>query len=147
MLLAMGVAGLFFAATPLGRQVLFGRTTDFERCVSTQTPVAAVNWLHEHPLAGQLFNTYEWGDYVVWAGPRNVNVFVTSQAHLVPRQVWHDYMAVNDVSPGWQEILDRYRVETIMIDKEGRSALISHLNADKRWHRTYDDDLAVIFTR
>ncbi len=146
-LLAIGLACLFFGATPFGGQVLFGRSTSFERCVSTQTPVAAVRWLRESPQAGQLFNTYEWGDYIVWAGPRKVKVFVTSQAHLVPRQVWLDYMAVNDVSPGWQEILDRYHVETILIDKEGRKALISHLNADNRWQRAYEDDLAVIFTR
>jgi hypothetical protein len=146
-LLAIGLASLVFAATPFGGQVLFGRSTNFERCVSTQTPVAAVRWLREHPPAGQLFNTYEWGDYIVWDGPRNVKVFVTSQAHLVPRQVWLDYMAVNDVSPGWQEILDRYRVVTVLIDKQGRKALISHLKADNRWQPVYDDDLAVVFTR
>jgi hypothetical protein len=146
-LLAIGLACLSFAATPFGGQALFGRSTSFERCVSTQTPVAAVRWLRENPPAGQLFNTYEWGDYIVWAGPRKVKVFVTSQAHLVPRQIWRDYMAVNDVSPGWQEILDRYRIETILIDKEGRQALISHLNANQHWQRIYDDDLAVIFTR
>jgi hypothetical protein len=146
-LLAIGLASFFFAATPFGGQVLFGQSTSFERCVSTQTPVAAVRWLREHPPLGQLFNTYEWGDYIVWAGPRKVKVFVTSQAHLVPRQVWLDYMAVNDVSAGWQEIVDRYRVETILIDKEGRSALISHLKADNRWLQTYEDDLAVVFTR
>jgi hypothetical protein len=128
-------------------KVLFGRSTDFERCVSMQTPVAAVRWLREHPPTGQLFNTYEWGDFLVWAGPRNVKVFVTSQAHLVPREVWRDYMAVSDVSPGWEEILDRYRVENVLIDKEGRRALISHLKADQRWQRAYDDEIAVVFTR
>ena len=75
-LLATGLASFVFAATPFGGQVLFGRSISFERCVSTQTPVAAVRWLQEHPQAGQLFNTYEWGDYIVWAGPRKVKVFV-----------------------------------------------------------------------
>lgn len=145
--LAAALAFLSFAATPLGRQLLFGRTADFAGCVSTQTPVAAVRWLRDHPPAGQLFNTYEWGDYLIWAGPENVKVFVTSQAHLVPREVWRGYMAVNDVSPGWHDVLDRYRVETILIDREGRRALISHLKTDNRWQRVYDDDLAVIFTR
>jgi hypothetical protein len=146
-LVAVGLACLIAAATPLGRQALFGRETLFEQCVSRETPVAAVRWLGEHPQRGQIYNTYEWGDYLVWAGPRDVEVFVTSQAHLVPTEVWRDYLTVSDVSPGWQDILDRYRVETILIDKEGRQALISHLRADRRWQRNYDDEIAVIFMR
>ena len=145
--IAVGLACLFIAATPLGRQVLFGRAAHFERCVSRETPVAAVRWLREHPPSGQLFNTYEWGDYLVWAGPRDAQVFVTSQAHLVPRDVWRDYMAVSDVAPGWEEILDRYRVETLLLDKDGRKGLISHLEAGARWEQTYEDEIAVIFAR
>jgi len=61
--------------------------------------------------------------------------------------VWRDYMAVSDVAPGWEEILDRYRVETLLLDKDGRKGLISHLEAGARWEQTYEDEIAVIFAR
>src|SRR5262249_31607388 len=100
-----------------------------------------------HPPAGQMFNPYDWGDYLVWAGPANVPVFITSQAHLVPRSVWNDYITVIRVSPGWREILDRYEVQTVIADKRRRSKLIAALKRHRDWRQVYDDPLAVIFVR
>ena len=79
MVVAAGLAILAFATTPFGLWLFAGRAEDLRNSVSAQTPVAATDWLVAHPSTGQLFNTYEWGDFLVWAGPPNLPVFVTSQ--------------------------------------------------------------------
>jgi hypothetical protein len=143
----LGIGFVSIVATPLGIQILTGKAPELGRSVSSQTPLGAAEWLKEHPPEGQLFNTYEWGDYLVWAGPPRLNVFVTSQAHLVPPNVWRDYLAVIRLQPGWEGILDKYRVTTIVLDKPRREALIRRLRQDDRWESLFEDELAVIFAR
>jgi hypothetical protein len=142
--------GIFFVsivATPLGIQILTGKTPELARSVSVQTPLGATEWLKEHPPEGQIFNVYEWGDYLVWAGPPHLKVFVTSQAHLVPPDVWRDYLAVIRQRSRYEEILDQYGVTTVMLDKPRREALIRRLKQDDRWRSVFEDELAVVLTR
>ena len=143
----VGLAWIFFSWTPFGIHVLHGRVRGIKDSVSKDTPVAAVAWLREHPPSGLVFNIFEWGDYLIWDGPPDVKVFVTSQAHLVPREIWRDYMSVINLSSGWNDVFDRYDVQTLMLDKSERGALISNLRENKQWKRSFEDDLAVIFTR
>jgi hypothetical protein len=143
----VGLAWIFFSYTPFGMAVLHGRVLAIKDSVSRDTPVAAVNWLREHPPAGLVFNVYEWGDYLLWAGPPDVKVFLTSQAHLVPPDIWRDYLAVINMSSGWTEAFDRYDVQTLLLDKADRGSLIYSLRENKQWKRVFEDDLAVIFTR
>lgn len=145
--ITFGLAWIFIAWTPFGMHVLHGKSADFQKSVSKDTPIAAVEWLVEHPPEGQIFNSYEWGDYLVWAGPQGLKVFVTSQAHLVPREVWRDYLTVINLGSGWDEVLDRYGIDTIVVDQADRTSLISKLKEDSRWKRSYEDGLAAIFTR
>lgn len=142
---AAALAIVTFATTPFGLRLFVGRAPELKSSVSEQTPVAATAWLTENHPVGQVFNTYEWGDYLVWAGPPNIPVFVTSQAHLVPREVWRDYLAVVSVADGWEKLLDRYHVETVVVDKLKRSALIARLRISRAWAVVFEDDVAVIF--
>jgi hypothetical protein len=115
--------------------------------LSADTPVRAVKHLREFPPTGQVFNSYELGDYLLWAGPPRVPVFVASHAHLVPREVWQSYMQVMNLSINWDDALARFGVNTILIEKERRRGLVSRLRADDNWQMTYEDDLAVVFRR
>ena len=90
-----------------------------------------MTWLRDHPPAGLVFNVFEWGDYLLWAGPPDVKVFVTSQAHLVPRDIWRDYLSVINQSSGWNEVFDRYGVQTLLLDKADRGSLIYNLREEQ----------------
>jgi hypothetical protein len=144
---ALGIGFVSIVSTPLGMQILARKIPELARSVSAQTPLVATEWLKEHPPDGQIFNVYEWGDYLVWAGPPHLKVFVTSQAHLVPHNVWRDYLAVIRHRSGGEEILDQYRVTTVVLDKPRREAMIRLLKQDDRWRSVFEDELAVIFTR
>ncbi len=143
----LGLAWIFFSYTPFGMAVLHGRIRGIKDSVSRDTPVAAVAWLREHPPAGLVFNVFEWGDYLLWAGPPDVKVFVTSQAHLVPPDIWRDYLSVINMSSGWTEAFDRYDAQALLLDKADRGSLIYSLRENKQWKRVFEDDLAVIFVR
>ncbi|MGH7199302.1 MAG: hypothetical protein ACREJB_01775, partial [Planctomycetaceae bacterium] len=145
---SIGIAWIGFAYTPFGLALIHGEPQDAQRRgLSPQTPVDAVAWLTDHPPQGQVFNTYEWGDYLLWAGPQDVQVFVASHAHLVPEQVWADYMHVIHLSTGWYDVLDRYRVNTVVIDLRDRRPLADRLRRHDGWHVGYEDHMAVILVR
>ncbi|MEX0585704.1 MAG: hypothetical protein WD176_03610, partial [Pirellulales bacterium] len=152
--ITVGIAWICFAYTPFGLVLLHGRPQpgpaaeqQFRRSVSQQTPVSAVAYLTDRNLPAPLFNTYEWGDYLLWAGPTDSPPFVNSHAHLIPNEVWDDYMAVSHGEDGWQFGLDRYGINTVLLDQRVRGPLIASFKRSEGWTLEYEDEIAAIFVR
>jgi hypothetical protein len=150
-LLWTGVAAASLAiaclVTPLSRRLITGTGPSAAEAFSPQTPLAAVSWLQEHPPQGLVFNSYEWGDYLVWAGPAGVQVFVTSHVHVIPPAVWQDYRQFSQARGDWEAGLDRYGVNSILLDRRKHARLESALGASNGWRIAYDDPQAVLFVR
>ncbi|HTN02539.1 MAG TPA: hypothetical protein VL132_11695 [Planctomycetaceae bacterium] len=134
------------AASPLGRSPAAGKS-EVSNSVSSFTPVSATEFLRERPPAGLVFNTYEWGDYLLWAGPPGLQVFVNSHAHLIPPEIWRDYLRMLRQDAGWRELLDLYDINTVVVDPLNRGALIDSLRNDPVWRVDFEDRVAVILTR
>ncbi len=152
---ACGLTWIFFAFTPFGLRLMHGQSKDpqeaakrFQKSVTPFTPVAITDHLNEEPPQGQVFNTYEWGDYLNWAGPQGMQVFLNSHAHLVPREVWLDYLSVGAASANWDQKLDQYSVNTIVIDAAKHGALIKAIKLKKDvWELSYEDGVGAVFRR
>ncbi len=150
--ITVGLVWICFAFTPFGSRVLHGRDAKLEQMVSHQTPLAVTQHLtklaEQNRLPrGQAFNTYEWGDYLLWAGPPKLKVFLASHVHLVPRDVWNDYVAISDGASGWEEMLDRYGVNLIAIDEATHAGLIARLRENENWRQSYSDNVGAVYIR
>lgn len=143
----LGVLWIALAYSPLGMRLLHHKDPVLEKAVSDYTPLGAVNYLRNKPPSGLVFNVYEWGDYLLWAGPPGLQVFVNSHAHLIPREVWLHYLQVVEVASGWEEVLDRYGVTTVVVDPRHRSSLIRRLKDHSGWQVGYEDARSVVFVR
>ena len=147
-LICLAVAATVFLASPLGQAVAFNRHDQGSQSVSSFTPQFAARYLSEHPAEGTVFAIYEWSDYLQWAGPPDLQLLLNSHAHLIPRNVWTAYMQVIEQRNGWNEALDRFGVNTIVIDRANRTSLIAALDADHAWQRlTEERDGQVLFGR
>jgi hypothetical protein len=146
---SIGLCWIAFALSPFGTQVLRGEKPNLEDAVSAETPVGAAEFLREHPPRGLVFNSFEWGDYFVWAAPDESNVFVTTHAHLVPREVWLDYLRVLTAADGWNDLLARYGADIVVINRydAGERELLTRLRGSDKWRVVYQDDRSVIFER
>jgi hypothetical protein len=144
-----GLVWTFLALTPWGMSHLYGPrdASESRSSLSMLTPIDAVRYLNQFSPEGLIFNSYEWGDYLLWAGPESLNVFVASHAHLIPQDVWRNYLRVIHVKSDWSEILDRYHINTVIINSLDQAALFAELNRDANWHVAYDDGFAVVFVR
>ena len=143
----VGLIWICFAYSPLGVKIMHGKNPELKKAVSSYTPVAAVEYLKKNPPQGLVFNTYEWGDFLQWNGPPGMKVFVNSHAHLVPRDVWQAYMQIIEQRSGWEEGLDRYGVNTVVLDKDFREPLIKSLKEDVKWKVGFEQDGQVVFVR
>jgi hypothetical protein len=150
------VVWLAVVFSPLGSLVL-GSKSDGQALNPRQydrgsSPIGVVNHFKSRPPLGQAYQPQHWGDWL----QRNVpefQPFVTSNIHLAPRKVWEDYERITYAMPGWQDVLDRYHVTTLVLDKNwiAQSALVAAMsNIVKRnsdWALAYEDEQAVIYVR
>ena len=143
----VGLIFICFGYSPIGVKMIHGKNPELKRAVSTYTPVAAVEYLKQNPPQGLIFNIYEWGDFLQWNGPPGMKVFVNSHAHLVPRDVWQAYMQIIEQRSGWEEGLDRYGVNTVVLDKDFREPLIKTLKDDAKWKVVFEQDGQTVFVR
>ncbi len=107
-------------------------------------PLAATAYLTEHPPAGALFNSYNWGGYLMYAAPE-IPVFVDGRTDLYGDTMLSRYLLAATGGDGWEEVIDEFGVSTVII--EPNSGLASKLREEDAWRSVYEDELAVIFER
>jgi hypothetical protein len=106
-------------------------------------PVGAVQYLHETEPPGRLFNSYNWGAYLLWELPE-YPVFVDGRTDLYNDEVIGEWLRVARAEEGWQETLDRWDVHLILL--EPNTPLVYRLEVNG-WKRLYSDDVAVVYGR
>ena len=150
---AIGSVWCAFAYAPIGLILLHGagnpeqQQKRFASAVSRATPLDATEYLKQMNPQGLVFNSYEWGDYLLHAGPDDIQLFTTSHAHLVPPEVWKDYLRIAHAGANWGDRLDRYGINTVMVDKPRRKNLIGKLKETDDWKVAYEDRQAAILVR
>lgn len=120
-------------------RVLHGKQPTASRLNVAFAPVELTQYLVKKPPEGQIFNPVEWGDYLLVHGPENLKIFANSQVQRLPREVWRDYLTIVDLGSGWSEILDRYSINTVVLDKQFREGVIRRMKEETAWKLVYED--------
>lgn len=100
-------------------------------------------------LTGNVFNTYEWGGFLIWQKP-NSRVFVDGRMPAwkdengkSPYQVFLDII---QTQPGWNEKLNRWKTNYLLIANGTFLDLLLKKGVNKyNWQEVYRDDIAVIY--
>ena len=89
-----------------------------------------------------MFNDYGWGGYLMVALPEH-RVFTDGRNDFYGKELVEEFNTVDNVKPGWEVVLDKYRVGwTILPSKHRLNALLA-LQAN--WKQVYADKVAVIY--
>jgi len=94
----------------------------------------------------RVFNPQRWGSWLEWAVP-GVPLMVDSRIELIPAAAWHEYLAISDGAPDWQERLDRLGVTVVVASQAQQAALLPLLDAAPGWRRLYADSDGGLFVR
>jgi hypothetical protein len=106
-------------------------------------PVHAVAYLQEHALPREMFNSYNWGGYLMLHLPQ-YPVFIDGRTDIYGDFLFTYYEAMM-AGDNWQQILDRYGIRFVLI--EAASPLALTLQQDTAWQEAYRDDVAVIYVK
>lgn len=117
--------------------------TEREKAMADFLPVEAVHYIQRERLPGPMFNSYNWGGYLIWTLYPDHLVFVDGRTDLYDDPFLRNYLDVVLVQENWRKVLARYGVRFVLIERD--SALARFLAADDGWQQRYADDLAVIF--
>jgi hypothetical protein len=110
-------------------------------------PLEAVEYLREHDLPGNMFNTYNWGGYLIWSLFPDEPVFVDGRTDLyaLNSRVLEDYTRIHWTRPGWRQILEDYEIGYVLTENTG--LLDAMLAGTEGWDLVHQDDVAVIYRR
>lgn len=97
----------------------------------------------EHP-AGPMFNSYNWGGYLMFALP-DYPVYVDGRTDLYKDEFLTRYLQTAVGGADWREVLDEDGINMVVV--ESRSGLALNLREEPGWTLVYEDEKAVIFTR
>lgn len=128
----------------LARLALAWPASANEKVFRQTLPVQAVRFLRTQRPPGRLFNSYNWGAYLLWSLPE-YPVFVDGRTDLYDDRVIQQWLQIMQAGAGWQATLDEYQVGVILI--EAGSTLDRVLENRQNWQPIYRDELAVIYQR
>jgi hypothetical protein len=133
----LGLTALIRIAIPLSDTVN-------QQTIADQLPVEAVSALREQPSRGHLFNSYNWGGYVLWELHPEYLSFVDGRTDLFDDEILNDYLVAWAAKPGWEDVIDRWDIQVTLL--EPAAPLVRALECDG-WVRHFADDQAVILIR
>jgi hypothetical protein len=109
-------------------------------------PSAGAEYVREHFAGRRMFNDYNSGGYLIYQLYPEVPVFVDGRTDFYGNDLLKDYFRIVHAEPGWAELLQRYGVEVVLIDKQ--LPLAKDLDADPSWKQEFSgDNDEVVYTR
>jgi hypothetical protein len=96
----------------------------------------------------RIFCRFEWGEYMGWALTPGHTVFVDGRIEIFPDDVWSDFTAITRGRGDWQAILDRYKVDCLLLDASGfHGDLFPLVQKSPQWVEVCTAGDAVLFLR
>jgi hypothetical protein len=113
---------------------------------SAETPVEATRFLLQQRPPGRLFHELGFGSYLIWAAS-DYPVFVDPRIELYPPEVWRDYMQISAAGEGWEQRLEDYEVNTLMLSPAEQPSLVAAVERSPAWRLEHRDPAAILFVR
>jgi hypothetical protein len=111
--------------------------------IRTRLPVDAVAAIRLQAPPGQLFNSYNWGGYVLWSLYPQYPSFVDGRTDLFDDELLTAYLVAWRAQPGWQAVFDEWGIRLVLIEPD--APLTAVLLRDG-WRERYRDSLAVVLS-
>jgi hypothetical protein len=108
-------------------------------------PYEAVEFIRQYQPPGPLFNSYNWGGYLIFKLWPDYPVYIDGRTDLYDDAFIRRYLSVMVVDEGWEQVLVGDGINLILV--ESNSTLAKFLKLDPNWTELYQDEMTVVFTR
>jgi hypothetical protein len=107
-------------------------------------PVAAADWLVNHPQPGNMFNEFNWGGYLLYRLWPEQKVFLDSQTDFYGEALVQDYERAILAQNGWEDVLAKYQVTWVIVRV---SSPLANALAGADWKILYQDKVAIVLAQ
>jgi hypothetical protein len=140
------VIGISLAA--LAKVLLVLDTKTVAEAQASILPIKVAEYLNAEQPAGPMFNSYNWGGYLMFAAPQ-YPVFVDGRTDLYGDEFLLRYLRTATGGRDWRETLDEYGINLVVV--EAGSGLALNLAEEPGWQQVYpldeSDMMAVVYVR
>ncbi len=91
-----------------------------------------------------MFNSYNWGSYVIWELYPDYLSFVDGRTDLFDEQLLAAYLTAWRADPGWETVLDRWDIQLALLEPD---APLAEALLDAGWRVGYRDSISVVLER
>jgi hypothetical protein len=134
------------ALVALGMARYFPTREYLQERVNENSPARAIEYIRQHAIPDPMFNTYDFGGYLIWSRWPEHKVFIDGRADPYERGgVLADYLYARHTQPGTLAVLRAYGIQSALLQRN--EALSYFLAASPEWKAVYTDDLAILFVR
>jgi hypothetical protein len=104
-----------------------------------------IDFVKEHAHDRRIFNDFLLGDRMIWLTPEHPLVFLDTRYDMYGSKIVDEYDVISMGQPGWQNLLDKYKVEMVCFFVKSRIADL--LREEPEWRMVYSDSRTVVFER
>lgn len=106
-------------------------------------PVEVAAFLNQANLSGKMFNSYNWGGYLMFAAP-DYPVFVDGRTDLYDDALLRQWLATTG-GKDWEATFAQFGIDLVVIERD--SSLAGILRQNPGWREVYSDSMASVFER
>jgi hypothetical protein len=111
------------------------------QAIDRTMPVDAVDYIRDHQPMGPLFNSYNWGGYVLWRLYPSYMSFVDGRTDLFDDQILGAYLEAWSGQPEWRALFERWGIRLVLIEPQAPLASVLEANG---WQVLFQDSTAVV---
>ena len=109
-------------------------------------PVNAADFLARESSPQPVFSPDSWGGYLIYRLYPKRRVVMDDRHDLYGSDRVRDYLVLAQVEPGWRDVLEKWRIHTIVFPRN--STLVGILRElPQEWDVVYEDKLAVVMEK
>ncbi|MBI5960973.1 MAG: hypothetical protein HY866_19700 [Chloroflexi bacterium] len=109
-------------------------------------PVEVAEFLNETPPSGKMFNSYNWGGYLMFAAP-DVPVYVDGRTDLYDDAFLREYLNISFLREGWEQALTDQEIGFVAVEADSILAAGLRTQAEQWQERLFDDERSAVFIR
>ena len=116
-----------------------------EKAVELNYPTSAIEWIIKNKPQGKIFNSYNWGGYLIWRLYPEYPVYIDGRADLYGGEFLSDYFDIYSAKSGWEEKLYQKNIQVVIVEPD--SKLADALQQSSMWKISFEDKVSVVFLR
>jgi hypothetical protein len=118
-----------------------------ESALLDRAPVGLTNAVSRlAPPGARVFVPQPLSSWFEFAVPRDP-VFVDPRLELYPTSIWRQYENVAEGRADWNSVLERWRVDVVVVDRRDQRSLIPYIQRSADWRLGYTDRDGLVFLR